>query len=107
LADNSERARQTHDVSEAHVRAVAAEEADRVLVRFCRDRLDLDLDDSSALKAFRADIEFAHRGRVQMEARMGFWKVAYLAGVTAVISAIVTYIAGYVSALMHFGKPPQ
>ncbi len=38
---------------------------------------------------------------------MGVWKVAYVAGVTAVISAIVTYVAAYVSAFMHLGKPPQ
>ncbi len=107
MPENSERSRQTHDASEAHFRAIAAEEADRVLTRFCRDRLDLDLDDGSALKGFRADIEFAHRGRLQMEARMGVWKVAYVAGVTAVISAIVTYVAAYVSAFMHLGKPPQ
>ncbi len=38
---------------------------------------------------------------------MGFWKLAYVAGVTAMISAIVTYVAGYIAALIQLGKPPQ
>jgi hypothetical protein len=107
VPENHDGASPRADAGEALQRALAAEEADRVLARFWRDRLDIDLEDSSALRSFRSDIEFAHRKRIQQENRTGFWKLAYVAGVTAVVSAIVTYIASCVSAWVHLGKPPS